>query len=81
VNPRGTAARGQRGQAMLEYALISATVVMAFALAGQLGVSKQFVKLINDSESTYNISLLPNELSPEGIMGYTQKFNEQLPLQ
>lgn len=66
---------------MLEYSLISATVVMAFALASQMGVSDAFLKTINQAQTTYNIQLLPEELSPEAILKLTKTFNEQLPLQ
>jgi hypothetical protein len=49
--------RGQRGQAMLEYALITGTVIVGFAAAGQLGVSKLWVDKINQPRDTYFITL------------------------
>jgi len=66
---------------MLEYALISATVVMGFAAASQMGASDAFLRTINDAQTTYNIQLLPDELSPEAILKQTKTFNQQLPLQ
>ncbi|HEV3232202.1 MAG TPA: hypothetical protein VG245_08105 [Candidatus Dormibacteraeota bacterium] len=47
----------QRGQAMLEYALITGTVVVGFAAASQLGVSQLWVDKINEPRDTYFITL------------------------
>ncbi|MGI8609686.1 MAG: hypothetical protein ACR2MY_10745 [Candidatus Dormibacteria bacterium] len=73
--------RKQGGQAMLEYSLISATVVVAFAAASQMGFSDVFLHYIDNAQSTYNIQLLPDEVSPEAILKLTKTFNQQLPLQ
>jgi hypothetical protein len=82
--------RGQRGQAMLEYALISMTVVAGFAVAAQLGASDAFIKLISAGsdpdtgegsvQASYNI-LLPAGFTPKKIHDNAVKFNEQIQLQ
>jgi hypothetical protein len=43
--------RLQEGQAMLEYALITATVVSAFAVAGQIGVSKFWTNNLDEARN------------------------------
>ncbi|MDP9326181.1 MAG: hypothetical protein M3O87_06565 [Candidatus Dormibacteraeota bacterium] len=82
--------RGQRGQAMLEYALISLTVAAGFAVAAQLGASDAFIKLISAGSdpktgkgsvsASYNI-LLPQSFTPADIHDNAAKFNEQIQLQ
>jgi hypothetical protein len=81
---------GQSGQAMLEYALISMTVVLGFAVAAQLGASDAFIKLISGGGDTktgngsvqdsYYI-LLPQNFTPSQVHDNAAKFNEQIQLQ
>lgn len=49
--------RDQRGQSMLEYALVSGTVIMAFAVAYQLGFSDAWLRNLNDSTNAYYMTL------------------------
>jgi len=63
---------------MVEYSLILATVVIAFAVAGQLGLSSAFVQRLNDSQENYQV-LLPDsvsDLAPDKI----DKINTELTL-
>lgn len=48
---------GQGGQALTEYALIAATVVLGFAAASALGVDKVWVDKINEPRDTYYVTL------------------------
>ena len=43
--------RSQRGQAFLEYALISAFIVVSFALASALGVSSFWTNTLDDARN------------------------------
>jgi hypothetical protein len=70
---------GQRGQSMLEYALISGTVVIAFAAAGQLGLSDVFLRNLDTADSTYNVQL-PDSLSLSEIANSADSFNQQINL-
>ena len=47
----------QRGQAMTEYALIAATVVMAFAAAFALGGDQRFFAKFDEPTDNYYITL------------------------
>jgi Flp pilus assembly pilin Flp len=62
---RGRLAKRQRGQAMLEYALITGTVVVGFAAASQLGVSQLWAEKIDQPRDTYFITLHFN--CPSGL--------------
>jgi hypothetical protein len=64
---------------MLEYALISATVVVGFAVAGKLGVSDAFLKNLSQADSTYNI-VLPSDLDLGQIADSADSFNAQISL-
>ena len=83
---RGPAARQQRGQAMLEYALISATVVLSFALASQVGVTRSVADRMSESQDAWNIRLWPlgpgdsEKISPSTIHARAQGFNDQIKL-
>ena len=57
MTARARTARTKRGQAMLEYALISATVVMAFAGAAALGADKRFFDVFDAPTDDYYITL------------------------
>ena len=57
--------RSQRGQSLLEYSLISCTVVMAFAVAHQLGFSDRFAEQIDHSQDVYYIQI-PNDVTDLG---------------
>ena len=48
------------GQSMLEYALISATVVAGFAVALQLGFSDVFIHKMDDASQVWNIEIPTN---------------------
>jgi len=62
---------------MLEYGLISATVVMSFALASQVGVIKSVADRLSSNVDTWNIRL-PETISPSAIHDSAQKFNDQI---
>ena len=64
---------------MLEYALISCTVVMSFALASQIGVIRSVADRLNESQDAWNIKL-PDEISAPAIHASAQKFNDQIKL-
>lgn len=49
--------RDQRGQSMLEYGLITGTVVMAFAVCYQLGFTDAWSRNLNDSTNSYYMTL------------------------
>jgi hypothetical protein len=83
---------GKRGQAMMEYALITGTVILGFAMASQLGASDAFIKLVSGGgnvstgngsvQDSYNI-LLPDttkDIASE-IHNNAAKFNTQIQLQ
>ena len=67
---------------MIEYSLIIATVTIAFAVAGRLGVSDVFIKNLETADQTYNIpvpdNLDPND--PSGLASFATEFNSQIPL-
>jgi hypothetical protein len=55
---RGLRRRWQQlGQAMVEYSVITATVVAAFAIAYQLGFSDVFINKLNDASRVWNVEL------------------------
>jgi hypothetical protein len=62
---------------MLEYALISATVVLAFAGASQLGLSDVFVTQLTTADSAYNMEL-PDSLSLNEIGNSISNFNHEI---
>ena len=70
----------QRGQAMLEYSLITGTVVVAFALANQLGFSSVFADQLEHSQEVYYVPL-PNDLTNiKQDAHYLQQLNNQISL-
>jgi Flp pilus assembly pilin Flp len=79
VSARGHAARQQRGQAMLEYALIAGTVVMSFAVASQLGVTRSIADRMSQSQDAWSIRL-PDAFTAKAIHDSAQKFNDQIKL-
>jgi hypothetical protein len=77
----GTAARqvGLAGQAMIEYALIMATVVMSFALASNIGVTKSVAARLSENQEAYSIRL-PDKFTAAEIGKRAQQFNDQISL-
>ncbi|MFY9615219.1 MAG: hypothetical protein WAT58_07435 [Candidatus Dormiibacterota bacterium] len=47
----------QRGQAMMEYSLISLTVVLGFAVAYYAGLTDVWTRTLNDSVNSYYITV------------------------
>jgi hypothetical protein len=69
----------QRGQAMLEYSLIMATVVMSFAVASDLGIPKSIVQRLSETQDAYSIKF-PEKFTPAEIGKRAQQFNDQISL-
>ena len=71
--------RRQRGQAMLEYALIMGTVVLSFAVASDIGIPKAIAQRLSETQDAYNVRL-PEHFSAKEIGTQAQKFNDQISL-
>jgi hypothetical protein len=73
-------AAGQRGQAMLEYALITSTVIVAFALASQLGFSSRFADQLEHSQEVYYVPLPTDLTNIHQDANYITQLNNQISL-
>ncbi|MEA2646490.1 MAG: hypothetical protein QOE92_1573 [Chloroflexota bacterium] len=71
--------RRQAGQAMLEYSLISATIVGGFGVLSNLGVTQAVVARVAETLQAWNITL-PDSLKPSDIKNDADRFNKQIRL-
>jgi hypothetical protein len=64
---------------MLEYSLIMATVVVAFAVASDIGIPRSITQRLSETQDAYSVKL-PEHFSANEIGQQAQKFNDQISL-